>query len=55
MAATPRVGFQKCKWGDFAGGAVDKNLPPMQGTQIQSLVLEYPTCLGATKSMFHNY
>ena len=28
---------------------------PIQGTQVQSLVLEYPTCLRATKSMFHNY
>ena len=28
---------------------------PMQGTRVQSLVLEDPTCHGATKSMCHNY
>ena len=28
---------------------------PMQGTWIQALVLEDPTCLGATKPMCHNY
>ena len=27
----------------------------MQGTQVQSLVLEDPTYLGATKPMCHNY
>ena len=31
MAATPRVGFQKCKWEDFTGGAVDKNLSANTG------------------------
>ena len=28
---------------------------PMQGTRVQSLVREDPTCRGATKSMCHNY
>ena len=28
---------------------------PMQGTQVRSLVREYPTCRGATKPMGHNY
>ena len=27
----------------------------MQGTQVQSLVLEYPTCLGATKTFALKY
>ena len=28
---------------------------PMQGTRVQSLVLEDPTCRGATKPMLHSY
>ena len=28
---------------------------PMQGTQVQALVQEDPTCQGATKPMRHNY
>ena len=28
---------------------------PMQGTRVRSLVLEDPTCRGATKPMCHNY
>ena len=28
---------------------------PMQGTRIQSLVQEDPTCRGATKPVRHNY
>ena len=28
---------------------------PMQGTQVQALVWEDPTCRGATKPMHHNY
>ena len=28
---------------------------PMQGTWVQSLVREDPTCCGATKPMCHNY
>ena len=28
---------------------------PMQGTQIQPLVQEDPTCHGETKPMHHNY
>ena len=28
---------------------------PMQGTQVQDLVREDPTCRGANKSMRHNY
>ena len=28
---------------------------PMQGTQVQALVQEDPTCLGATKPVHHNY
>ena len=37
------------------GGAVDKNLPPTQGTQVPSLVWDDPTCFGATKPEHHNY
>ena len=29
--------------------------PPMQGTRIQALVQEDPTCRGATKPVCHNY
>ena len=28
---------------------------PMQGTRVQALVREYPTCRGATKPVHHNY
>ena len=28
---------------------------PMQGTRVQSLVQEDPTCCGATKPVHHNY
>ena len=28
---------------------------PMQGTQVQALVWEDPTCRGATKPVCHNY
>ena len=28
---------------------------PMQGTRVQALVWEDPTCCGATKPMCHNY
>ena len=28
---------------------------PMQGTQVQALVREDPTCHGATKPVHHNY
>ena len=28
---------------------------PMQGTQVQALVRENPTCHGANKSMHHDY
>ena len=28
---------------------------PMQGTRVQALVREYPTCHGATKAVCHNY
>ena len=28
---------------------------PMQGTRVQSLVWEDPTCCGATKPVRHNY
>ena len=28
---------------------------PMQGTQVQLLVREDPTCRGTTKSVLHNY
>ena len=38
----------------FPGGSLGKN-PPTQGTQVQSLVWEDSTCLGATKPMRYNY
>ena len=28
---------------------------PMQGTQVQALVREDPTCHGATKPVYHKY
>ena len=28
---------------------------PVQGTRVQALVQEYPTCRGATEPMRHNY
>ena len=28
---------------------------PVQGTRVQTLVLEDPTCCGATKLVCHNY
>ena len=37
------------------GGAVDKNLPPTQGTQVPSLVWENSTCQGAVKPVHNNY
>ena len=40
---------------DFPGGAVVKNRLPMQGTRVQLLVWEDPTCHGATKPVRHNY
>ena len=39
---------------DFSGGAVVKNLPAMQGTRVQALVWEDPTCRGTTKPVRHN-
>uniref|UniRef100_A0A8C0I572 Inositol monophosphatase 2 n=1 Tax=Balaenoptera musculus TaxID=9771 RepID=A0A8C0I572_BALMU len=32
-----------------------KNPPATQGTRVQSLVREDPTCCGATKPVHHNY
>ena len=42
---------------DFPGGAVVRNLPPlpMQGTRVQVLVWEDPTCHRATKPVHHNW
>ena len=40
---------------DFPGGAVVKNPPAKQGTRVQALVWEDPTCHGATKPVRHNY
>ena len=37
------------------GVAVVKNPPAMQGTWVQALVWEDPTCHGATKPVSHNY
>ena len=41
--------------GGLPGGTVVKNPPPMQGTQVRSLVREDPTCCRATKPVHHNY
>ena len=42
--------------GDFPGGTVRLRIRlPMQGTQIQSLVQEDPTCRRSTKPVHHNY
>ena len=45
----------KDKDGGFPGGSMVKNLPPVQKTQVWSLVQEDPTCCTATKPMRHNY
>ena len=45
--------FLKALGVDF-GGTVDKNVPPMQGTWVQSLVGEDPTCSRVTKPIHHN-
>ena len=42
------------RWG-YPGGSVVKNLPANERTWVQSPVLEDPTCLGATKPVYHNY
>ena len=39
----------------FPDGTVDKSPPASQGTQVQSLVQEDPTCHRATKPEHHNY
>ena len=39
----------------FPDGTVDKSPPASQGTQVQSLVQEDPTCLGATKPVHPSY
>ena len=41
--------------GDFPGGAVVRVHLTMQGTRVQALVREDPTCRGATKPVWHNY
>ena len=46
--------LKKLKLG-FSGGTVVKNLPAMQGTRVQALVQEDPTCCGAAKPVHHNY
>ena len=38
----------------FPGGAVVKNPPANQGTQVRVLVQEDPTCRRATKPLCHN-
>ena len=40
---------------DFPGGTVVRTHLPMQGTGVQSLVWEDPTCRGATEPVSHNY
>ena len=39
----------------FPGGAGVKNRLPVQGTWVQALVWEGPTCCGPTKPVRHNY
>ena len=39
---------------DFPGGPVDRNLPAKQGSQVQSLAGEDPTCHRAAKPVQHN-
>ena len=39
----------------FLGSTVDENPPSNAGTQVQSLVLEDPTCQGAIEPVCHNY
>ena len=43
------------KGGGFPGSSVVKNLPADVGDKVQSLIWEYPTCLGATKPTHCNY
>ena len=40
---------------DLPGNAVVKNHLPMQGTQVQALIREDPTCRRASKPVRHNY
>ena len=40
---------------DFPGGTVVKNRLPMQGTWVQTLIWEDPTCHRTTKPVHHNY
>ena len=40
---------------DFPGGLVVKNSPAKQGTCVQSLVWEDPTCHRTAKPVDHNY
>ena len=48
-----RRGVQECS--DFPGGQWLRIHLPMQGTPVQSLVREDPTCPRATKPMSHSY
>ena len=41
-------------YGVFPGGTVVKSLLPMQETGVRPLVLEDPTCHGATEPVHHN-
>ena len=44
-----------CSWGTSLVAQWLRIHLPMQGTQVQALVREDPTCCGATKPMCHNY
>ena len=51
---THTLGLKKKKEG-FPGGAVVKNLSPMQGTRVRALVWEDPACRRATKPVSYSY
>ena len=51
---TERENISKISQQGFPGGTVRIHMP-MQGTRVQSLVQEDPTCHGATKSMECNH
>ena len=46
--------LNRCHWTSLVAQWLRIHLP-VQGTWVQALVQEIPTCLGATKPVCHNY
>ena len=55
MAGGDRKSFKKIEVGASLVAQWLRIRLPMQGTQVQALVQEDPTCHGATKPVCHNY